>query len=205
MLNTIYYALDLLVVLLMALPALSVVTLFYVLVSMARLLLEKLEERIGEIIVKSNSSDPGEDDELGLSVELDEWRRQYELVSRWIDQLDSCFGFLILVQLISFASYSFFYFWKLLLTYSLLAIHVRYDVDVMAEKAEEIEYLIGRPLLGDFPLGDQHILNAMFFCHLCSRLLPNMLSLTVNLMASWLRLLIILIPTYRMQNQVSCC
>lgn len=59
----------------------------------------------------------------------------------------------ILVQLISFVSFSLLYFYILFLVYTAFAIHVRYDAFAMAERAEELGHLIGRPLLGDFPLG----------------------------------------------------
>lgn len=159
---------------------------------------------MAELIEKSNGTERDAiHDEHLLSMKFDEWRCQYELVSRWIDHLDSCFGLLILVQLTSFASFSFLYFCTLLLAYKALALHMRYDVFVIMKYAGEIEKLIGLPLLGDFPLGYEHIFNAMIVCHVCSSLFQDMIATTVNAMACWLRLLIVLIPIYRMQIQVS--
>lgn len=184
-------------------PGLSALFIFYILATTARLLLEKLDERMKDIVEKSNDGDPdGDDDELGLSVEFDEWRCQYELVSRWIDRLDSYFGFLILAELASFSLFSFYYFWKLLLTYVAVAIHMQYDAFAVAAHAIEIERLIGRPLLGGFPLGDHHISNAMFFCKFHHEMLRNMSCFTAHQAIGWLRLLIILISVYRLQNQV---
>lgn len=189
----------------MILPGLSVLILFYILVSAARLLIKKLDESIEKISEKTDNTAAGsEDDDLSLSMELGEWRHQYDLVSRWIDRLDSCFGFLIFVQLVSFTVYSFYYFWILLQAHPLVAIHVRHDVYAMRAYGVEIEQFIGRSLLdSSFPLGDAHILNFLFFCERSDRFMPTLVPFLVDQTISWLRFLIILIPIFRMQNQVS--
>lgn len=125
-----------------------------------------LDNKITNIVEKSNSADPGDDVEVCLSMELDEWRCRYELVSRWIDHLDSFFGFFVFAELSVFALYSFFYFQKILLFYLVIALHMQYDAFTLSDYALETEWLIGRSLLGGFPLGDHHILKLMLFCDL---------------------------------------
>lgn len=192
-------------IILMFIPGISVLILFYILVSNARLLLEKLDEKITDIIEKSNRADLDKDDNFCVSEELDNWRHQYELVSKWIDRLFSCFGFLILVELATFSLHSFFYFSKMLLTYATVAIHERYGTFAMSAYANEIERLIGRPLLTGFQLGDHHILSLgdMIYLKETSELWRYLPFWIANQTNCWFRLLIILIPTYRMRNQVS--
>ena len=76
------------------LAEIGVRTTFVAMVSTATLIIEELEERADELEEKL-STDPF--NEQQQSNNLDEWKCQYDLVVRFIDQINRCFGIVLLL------------------------------------------------------------------------------------------------------------
>ena len=71
-------------------------TIFIVVSSIAALLFEELNNRI-EILSKESLVSLGWIRQQELSDRLEDWKNQYDLVCRFVEQSNRCFGFLLLM------------------------------------------------------------------------------------------------------------
>ena len=69
-------------------------TTFYVMTSTAALLFEELQTKMKEISVKSNGN---QSDFSQLAYQLDQWNKHHDLVCRLVDNIDDCFGLVLLI------------------------------------------------------------------------------------------------------------
>ena len=75
---------------------LMIETTFYVMTVVATLLFDELQTRIQEILAKSNENKL---DWSQLAHELDQWNGHHELVCRLVENIDDCFGVVLLITI----------------------------------------------------------------------------------------------------------
>ena len=77
------------------LAEIGVRTTFIVLASIASLLFDQLAEETEQMAKKLATSN--ELDQTEISIEIEDWKNRYHLVSRFVEKINRCFGLLILI------------------------------------------------------------------------------------------------------------
>lgn len=179
------------------LPGMSIRILYFVLASTARLLFKELDDQLENLLLKFGTNM----NENQISIDFENWRRRYELVRHYVDQLNNNFGLILLINVIWIFSESTKVFFEFILGYTFLVL-ISFQFD--------LPYMISAASLIEFNLHPKHpglTIAHAFFNSLNYENLKNMHSfnlkaisgLTICLLSFfviWLRLLVILVPSF---------
>lgn len=182
------------------LPTTTIQILFYILIETKKMLFKELQEQLQDIMAKSVHEDGREE----ITLELDDWRRRYETVCRFADEINNNFGFMLLTNLSWIFSKSIENFRETMFTYAFLVISVFvFDLD---RTMKNFLYLKMNEISMD--LSDHEIfLNPKYAKSLrmfvtqkeMFTLIPHIL----GFIQIWFRLLIIVIPASRAHAEVN--
>ena len=176
----------------------TIPSLIFVLTSTAQQIYKELGKRAEALAAKSSEMEEAE-----LSAELENWRKGYELVCRFVDTINDNFGLLILFNLVwLFYNGTSKLYELLIIGQWLFSVYWRYDLKAMSDKLSEMSLP---------PLGhniSQHYKNIDYkhFLLIQSAMDPILLAFYYFALLMFLQLLIrslaITIPSNRMRKEV---
>ena len=185
------------------LPEISIRWFFVVMILTATLIFNVLENRIEAIfqtLDRTNQVDRNE-----LSCQLENWRHHYDLACQLVDQINDNFGYIILFNLTYGISVSIGEFFEFTAMYAFaVQIFARIDVNKMME-----DFPTTLESLGIEPRDDAITLCIFSSFDMLSRSASvkqmgqiQMARNAKEIVLFWIRLLIILIPAYRLVKNV---
>ena len=102
----------------------SIFIIFATLALVASLLFQELNGRADDLVDKNAAKNSSE--EHNISMGLEEWRRHYYLACTFVDKINSCFGWILLIQTVLGFSLPILDFYKISFTQGLV---LRYNLE----------------------------------------------------------------------------
>lgn len=175
---------------------------FVVVVSIVTLIFQEVNEKLGMVCNNFESRTL-----IGaqFSTDLEAWRSQSELVNRLVDQINECFGLVLLLNLGHHCASSINVFFEIVTLYTgVLLVILRYDlfnmVQILFEASNDWNMMqfpdMRRNILASLEVASRY----HYSFHSIGSVAAPMTSL--NLFRIWIQLLIILVPSVRMTLQV---
>lgn len=188
------------------LPQLTIRTLFFALVSTAWLLFDELHERITDIITHQPDKNIQPITASSLSLEVDNLKFYHCTVVDLLDKVNDCFGFILLIDLFSCFTFSIVYFYYSIMIYGYIVfVSFRHNLGVLQFKCLNIEAkLVDFPHLFG-PGGNQIRGVIMAVAHLYNKqcsMISMFPAVIIAFAHVWLRLFILLVPSYATQQKV---
>ena len=188
-------------------PEISIRMLFFILVSLALHIFEELENRI-ELLFSKFSYRPNTKMTHDFSEQLEEWRHQYDLVCRFVDQINKSFGLIILIILAYSVAVSIATFYKSITVYSyIVQIFLTFDAEEMIKNLNSTAASLNLD-----PILDNEVIDMIKICYTSLETMVSvtnswknfdqLLTLFHQSVKLWFRLLIVLVPSYRMAKKV---
>lgn len=190
-----------------SIPSTSIRILFFIFVLITQLLFKELEEKLEDAIVPRSV--------VGIkrnqfSFDLDCWMRFYDMVCRLVDEINQFFGLTLLIDLTWIFSKSIATFCNIILSYGfLVTIALRYDLNRMYSDFNVLNFHYflssNSTTKNNNPVNSSITNYFMLLWKSYSINSPTAFAMALNiitLVLLWLRLMVILIPSNNMQNQV---
>lgn len=193
----------------------SIRVLFFILVAAGGLLFEELDYKLQYLLpLHDCDNDEVPSDDSQLSLDIENWMRCYEMLRQYVEELNTNFGFIVLANLAWIFSESISAFFEGIFTYTfIVSISLQFNVWEMATNVLLLELNLnphkynfnvnGTPdaleVLTSIPSYDA--LRRSTYYELGTYY--GMAMILLKFIAIWLRLLLILVPSYRLHAAVS--
>lgn len=182
----------------------SVTVLLFILVATGRLLFEELEKKLQHLL-SVHDGVPYNENQLSLDVE--NWMRCYEMLRAFVDELNNNFGLIVLVHVTWIFAKSIMKFFEGVFIYAfIVTISLNFDLHGMLADVVFLEYNLNTELAFS-DAGEIFQSNPSYgTLQRCARLeraaYYGLAMVSLELLSIWVSLLLILVPSYRMQTAV---